>query len=141
LISAAGGTWIVDFTNNFAFTVTNEIVSAGLEIGDSAGNSTNSFKFRRGGGIQRINLWKRVSSVDTIIYSPTVDVAKYAIKWNGTTADVFFNGVKVVSATSFTATNMQFLKYFVDQFPMYMNQSILLPTPLSDAECIQLTTL
>jgi hypothetical protein len=63
------------------------------------------------------------------------------MKWNGSTADVFVNGTKVVSATSFTATNMEFLNGQGTDVPKFISQMDLFPTPLTDAECIALTTL
>ena len=82
----------------------------------------------------------------TNIYFSTVNKnnpIKLAIKWNGTTADVFQNGVKVVSATPFTATNMQFLRTDTSGVgaPAFINQMALFPTPLTDDQLAQLTTI
>jgi hypothetical protein len=140
LISAAGGTWFVDLTSNIAVNATSDNVGAGFELGDSAGTANNAWKFRQGGGLQRLNIWSIVGGTSNPIYSSTADAMKYAIKWNGTTADIFANGVKVISATSFTATNMEFLRYVANQRPTQIVQSALFPTPLTDAQCIQLTT-
>jgi hypothetical protein len=139
-ITAAGGTWFVDLTSNIAVNATSDNVGAGFELGDSAGTANNAWKFRQGGGSQRLNIWNIVGGTSNPIYSSTADAMKYAIKWNGTTADIFANGVKVISATSFTATNMEFLRYVANQRPTQMVQSALFPTPLTDAQCIQLTT-
>jgi hypothetical protein len=75
------------------------------------------------------------------LYTTNTDTAKIAIKWNGSTADVFVNGTKVVSATSFTATNMEFLYGQASDVPKFIQQMALYPSPLSDANCIALTTL
>lgn len=139
LITSAGGTWFVELRNNRNLTLSSEDVGAGLELGNSATSSTNALKFRRGGGTQRVGIWKVVGGTSTSLYSPSTDNSKIAIKWNGTTADVFENGVKVVSATSFTPTNMDFLRYIQNQFPTYLNEMALFPTPLTDAQCLALT--
>jgi hypothetical protein len=68
------------------------------------------------------------------------DATRFAIKWNGTTADFFENGVKVISATAFTATALQFIGNQSLPVPININQFALFPTPLTDAQCIQLTT-
>jgi hypothetical protein len=142
LITASGGTWFVELRGNEIRTVTTEIVSAGLELGNSAGNATEAFKFRRGGGTSRVNIWKVVGGTPSQIYELITSTAKIAIKWNGTTADVFVNGTKVVSATSFTATtSLEFLRYIENQVPTFIQQMALYPSPLSDTDCTTLTTL
>lgn len=142
LITSAGGTWYVELRGNENRTVTTEIVSAGLELGNSLGNATEAFKFRRGGGTQRINIWKVVGGTQTQIYEFTTSNAKIAFKWNGTTADVFVNGTKVVSATSFTATtSLEFLRYIADQMPIFIQAMALYPVPLDDVDCVAITTL
>jgi hypothetical protein len=85
-------------------------------------------------------LIKELRVVKPNIYT-TTDHVKVAIKWNGTTADVFVNGIKVVSATSFTTTDMEFFRWNGGDVSKYIKQMALFPTPLSDAECIALTTL
>jgi hypothetical protein len=62
------------------------------------------------------------------------------MKWNGATADVFVNGVKVVTATAFPTTNMEFLNCFATDVPKYINEMALFPIPLTDTDCIALTT-
>jgi hypothetical protein len=63
-----------------------------------------------------------------------------AIKWNGSTADVFVNGIKVVSATAFTTTLMEFLFTNINGVPKFIQQMALYNTPLSDALCISITS-
>ena len=76
----------------------------------------------------------------TNLYTTTTDTSKIAIKWNGTTADVFENGVKVVSATSFTPTVMEFFFGSGTRRFLNINSMALFPTPLTDTQCIALTT-
>jgi hypothetical protein len=142
LITASGGTWFVDFRNNRQLTIAaGEDAGGGFELGNVAiGSATNAWKFRRGGGAQRINIWNVIGGTSSVIYSLTTDNSKVAIKWNGATADVFVNGVKVVTATSFPVTNMDFLKYIVNAVPCNLNSMALFPTPLTDTQCIALTT-
>ena len=67
---------------------------------------------------------------------------KLAIKFNGTTADVFENGTKVVTSASvpLTLANMQNLNALAG-VPRFIQQMALYPTPLTDAQCQTLTTL
>lgn len=141
LITAAGGTWFVELNNNFSLI--RDVVINGLYISDSLTLfSGNSFEIRSISGTStRLSIIKRILNVQTILYNTLTDVVKLAIKWNGTTADVFVNGVKVVSGTTFTTTNMEFLNGGGQDVPKNIKSTILFPTPLTDTECINLTTL
>jgi hypothetical protein len=89
---------------------------------------------------------KNVNGIFSNIYFSAVNQnnpIKLAIKWNGTTADVFQNGVKVVSATAFTATALQSFRTSPSGVgaPAFINSMALAPIPLTDDQCIELTTL
>jgi hypothetical protein len=137
LITASGGTWFVDIRNNRVLT--RDAGSVGLALADTNVGGTNSLSLRSYN--QRINVAKYIAGAPTSLFATTTDTAKIAIKWNGTTADVFVNGVKVVSATAFTTTALEFLTNPspVD-IPKYINSMALFPTPLTDTQCIALTT-
>ncbi len=140
-ITAAGGTWIVDLSNNLSLS--RDAASTSLSISTLSSDvfaGADGFEIRGAIG-NRFEITKRISGTATLLFATTTSNVKIAIKWNGTTADVFVNGVKQVSATAFTTTVMEFLKSFGADVPKYINQSVLFPTPLSDAECIALTTL
>jgi uncharacterized protein YndB with AHSA1/START domain len=129
----------VELRNNIAYT--RDTIGA-LWIGDNSTSSTlgNAFNIRSG-GTGRLPIGKTVSSSFTSLYSTLTDNVKIAIKWNGTTADVFVNGTKVVSATAFTATNMEFLYGQGTDVPKFIQAMALYPTPLSDTDCTIITTL
>jgi hypothetical protein len=137
LITASGGTWFVDLRNNRVLT--RDAGSVGLALADTNVGGTNSLSLRSYN--QRINVAKYIAGAPTSLFATTTDTAKIAIKWNGTTADVFVNGVKVVSATAFTTTALEFLTNPspVD-IPKYINSMALFPTPLTDTQLIALTT-
>jgi len=141
LITSSGGTWVVELRNNEQLIA--DSATIGFWLGTSSVTPVNNgtLYFRQGGGSQRSNIWKYESGTATQLYTPTTDTTKIAIKWNGTTADIFANGTKVVSATSFTATNMEFLATTGVGRPFFISQMDLFPTPLTDAECQALTTL
>jgi hypothetical protein len=137
LISSAGGTWFVELRNNRVLT--RDTSSNGLCLLDS---SLSSFGFRIKTYVNaRLAIAKVIAGGETGLYVTTTDTCKIAIKWNGTTADIFENGVKVIAATAFTSTNMEALVGVALDVPKYINDTALYNTPISDAECIQITTL
>jgi hypothetical protein len=139
LISSSGGTWFFELRNNLAYTRDG---TGNFWLGDSStsGNSSNEFTIRNnGGGSPRLAINKRVSGTLTALHTTTTDTTKIAIKWNGSTADVFANGTKVVSATSFTATNMEFLAANATDVTKFIQQMALWNTALSDSQCTELT--
>jgi hypothetical protein len=137
LITSAGGTWFVHLRNNIPYI--RDLAANGFFLMDS----TNSFGFRlktSGGGTFRIFISKVVAGAETPLYTTLTDTVKIAIKWNGTTSDIFVNGVKVVTATAFTNTNMDSIGTNIS-VPKSINSTMLFPAPLTDTECINLTTL
>ena len=139
LITSSGGTWFVELRGNVAYTRDASI--SGFFIDTSNGGSTNGFSLRNGGGTARLTLIKVIGGVSTTLFLTTTDTTKIAVKWNGTSADVFVNGTKQVSATSFTTTNMEFLSSGGGDVPKFIQQMALYPSPLSDTDCTTLTTL
>lgn len=135
LISASGGTWFVELRNNVVYTRDN---ANRIGIGDTTALTTNSLFFI-GDVTNRLFLFKSVSGTATRIFTTTTDSIKIAIKWNGSTADVFVNGVKQVSATTFTTTLMENLNGSIG-LPTFIQAMALFNAPLSDTDCITLTT-
>jgi hypothetical protein len=134
-ITSSGGTWFVELNNNFALT---RDAAGTFQIGDLLGNN---FSIKSTASNTRLSIVKNISNVQTVLYTTLTDIVKIAIDWNGTTADIFVNGIKVVTATSFTTTNMNSLTTSISDVPRYIKSTMLFPTPLTDAECISLTTL
>jgi hypothetical protein len=139
LISASGGTWYVELKNNVAYT--RDASSNTIWISDTSGGASNAILIRNDTlSAIRLRINKNVAGVQTNLFTTTTDTVKIAIKWNGTSADVFANGTKVVSATAFTTTNMEFLAASGTQVPTFIQAMALYPTPLSDSDCTTLTT-
>jgi len=138
LITSSGGTWFVELRNNVAY-LRDVFIFDGLSLIDS----TNADGFIiTGGSGSRLAIRKSVATTLTSLYTTTTDTVKIAIKWNGTSADIFVNGTKVVSATSFTATtSLQFLKGNGADVPKFIQQMALYPSPLSDTDCTTITSL
>jgi hypothetical protein len=141
LITAAGGTWFVDLINNVPYT--RDAFNVGISIRSiSSETGGDNLEIRNTATLpQRLSIGKRIAGAYTGLFETTTDTVKLAIKWNGTSVDVFVNGVKKVSASAFTTTDMEFLGGNGNDVSKYIKQMALFPTPLSDAECIALTTL
>ncbi len=142
LITSAGGTWFVELNNNVPLI--RDIESYGINLTDNLGQfSGNSFELRQTGGatLQRLRIAKRINNIYSLLYITLTDIVKIAIKWNGSTADVFVNGVIVATSTSFNTTILEYLRITSVDTTKYIKSMLLFPTPLSDSECIQLTTL
>ena len=139
-ITSSGGTWFFELDNNISLI---RDAASNLFIGTTNnGNTNTSLGIRTNGATaQRLAIYKRISGTLTQLYLTLTDTIKVAIKWNGTTADVFVNGVKVSSATAFTTTNMEFLQGDGNDVPKFIQQMALYPSALSDTDCTTLTTL
>jgi len=135
LITDAGGTWFVELNNNFALT---RDASGTFQIGDLLGNNIS---IRTVAANSRLAIIKNILNIQTVLYTTLTNTVKIAVDWNGATADVFVNGVKVVTATAFTTTNMNSLTTNIADVPKYIKSIMLFPTPLTDEEMIALTTL
>lgn len=138
LISASGGTWFVELRGNIFYLRDN---TQGLFIGDSiTPNTGDQLIIRFVGGGTRLAIHKYVLGVTTNLYTTTTDTTKIAIKWNGSTADIFANGTKVVAATAFTATVMENL-IGANGVPIFIQAMGLWSTPQTDQFCQDITTL
>jgi len=139
-ITSSGGTWFVELRNNIAYV---RDVFGALWIGDNSSSfaTGNSLSIRNQSSTSALlSIVKTISSTPTTIFLTTTSTVKIAIKWNGSTADVFVNGTKQVSATAFSTTNMEFLAQNAI-VPMFIQAMALYPSPLSDTDCTTLTTL
>jgi len=141
LITAAGGTWFVELRNNISYT--RDAGSTSLAISTTSADvfaGSTGIEILANTGLNRLSVIKRISGTATTLYLTTTDTVKIAVKWNGTSVDVFVNGIKQASASSFTTTNMEFLKAFGVDVPKFIQQMTLFPTSLSDDQCVALTS-
>ena len=142
LITSAGGTWFVEINNNISLI--RDATSAGLTIDSSAGYFLNGFLIRNNfsGVATRLAIEIRVggSVVSGGSYLTLTDTVKIAIKWDGVNANVYVNGVIRLTNIPFTTVIMQNLGGFAQDVPRYIKSMYLFPTPLTDTECISLTT-
>ena len=142
LISASGGTWFVELRGNVGYTRDTSGGGFGINTNVNSLTNDNGFTFRNTGlANSRLGIYKVISSTNTLLYTTTTDTTKIAIKWNGSTADIFVNGTKQISATTFTSTLLEFFNSSTVDVPKFIQQMALFPTPLSDTDCQILTTL
>lgn len=140
-ITASGGTLFVDLKNNIDIARNGSSGGIFLNTG-TLSLAGDGFLFRNANSSsQKINIVKYISGTATTLYYTLTENVKAAIKWNGTNADVFVNGVKVVSATAFTITAMQNLIAQGSNRNLNINAMALWPTPLTDDELTALTTI
>ena len=142
LISASGGTWFVEIENNLSLIAENNnplSLFIGTTLNGYSGDSLslwNSTTLTSG-----IQILKSISGSFSIMHTTTTDKVKVAITWNGTTANVFVNGVKVVTNTVFTATNMEFFGGNGSRRTNFIKQMWLENVPMTDVQLIAATTL
>ena len=139
LISPSGGTWYVELKNNVALISDN---INGIWIGTSSTNQTvnGTIILRQGGGTQRTGIFIYSGGVSTFLYYPTTDNSKIAIKWNGSTLDIFNNGVKVVTGQSFSTTIMENLATNFMGRTFLVQSMALFNAPLEDIDTEILTS-
>jgi hypothetical protein len=143
LITSAGGTWFVELNNNIAL-ISNSLSQLGIGTSANLGEGGQSgFSLRKTANpSNRLSVVKYLNGTATSLFLTQTDTIKVAVRWNGTTADVYVNGVKQITDTTFTITIMEFLvQYNIGDVPKYIKSTMLFPTPLTDQECINLTTL
>ena len=138
IVSEIGGTWYIHLADNLALPKAND---SGIWIGDNvtspkSGNSLNLTN----AGTSRYVIGKTENGTYTSLYTTTENETKIAIKWNGTNADIFVDGTKVISNTPFTFTFMENLLNG-DGCPVttLIKWMELYPEPKSDEYCINLT--
>jgi len=142
LITSAGGTWYVELRNNIPYTRDG---FGALYLGTqllTTSTTGDGFLIRRNDtSLARLTVQSYIAGSGTSLYITQTDTVKIAIKWNGTTCDVFHNGTKQVSGASFTPTAMEFLGHTtIVDVPKFIQSMALFNYPLSDSDCQLLTT-
>jgi len=139
LISASGGSWLVHITNNESRI--RDAGGGGLYLNESdAFNGSNGVRIgQTSTGLSQLKVVIYLSGVATT-FNLTDEEIKVAFSWNGTTLDLWVNGTKEIDAMAFTFTDMEFLGSNLDVSYIVQNE-LIFPTALSDADAIALTTL
>lgn len=140
MITAAGGAWFFELRNNLSLT-RDAAGSNGMYLSSGNGFNNDGFLIWNWNTTTPLQITKYVSNAFIILHTLPVGTCKVAIKWNGSTADIFVNGVKVIASTVFTGTTMQNLFGTGASIPFNIQQMALYPTPLTDDELITMTTI
>ena len=132
---------MIDLKNAIEYIRDVPSAGSGMFIGDgAAANIGNSIVIRIAvSTISYLSIYKYVSGAATPLYTLTNANSKIVIKWDGIYINVFVNGVKVVTNSVFTTTNMNNMIYSV-QSPTNIKTMALYPLPLTDAQCLSLST-
>lgn len=139
LITAVGGTWFVDLENNFVYT---RDTFGFFGIQSSSSSTFDGFVIK-GTGTGRLSINKRRDNVESTLYTTLTDKIKVVIRWNTTAVDVFVNGTKIVISEpnrAITTNVMNYMSLGAQDQPKYLKSTMLFATPLSDTECINLTS-
>ena len=138
IVTSNGGTWLIELLDTKALI--RDSVGTLFLGSDTTYNNGDSFSIRANAGFaENLTIEKYVSSVRTGLYGLISTNNKILFKWNGATADVFVNGVKVVTSTVFTGTILENLNGSGNDVPKNIKQIALWSKPLTDAKCIALT--
>lgn len=136
-ITSAGGTFFVRLTNNIARSLTGTY-QYGLRLTNTGTNIGSGFAIAPSPNTL-LKIWNY--SAGTVLHTTTTPSVNMGIKWNGTTADIFVNGSKVVADIPFTTLDLNFLQLTNSLENIYHITSMgFYPTPLTDTQCITLTT-
>jgi hypothetical protein len=138
-ITANGGTWFLDLKNTIPYIRSTSNFGLFLSTIDNGFGGNGFVFYNNTSASQRPVLAKYVSGTLTVLATLSSNNSKIAIKWNGATADVFENGIKVVSDTAFTGTLMQYISNQLLPIPFNINAMALWPTPLNDDQLELLT--
>ena len=139
LVTNEGGTWFVELINNKDLIRT---ASSNMFLGTSTNGNDTALVIRSNSSASaKLIIGTRISGTITSAELITTETAKVLVKWNGVTCDFFINGTKYDAGTSFPYVNLNFLVFNGGDLPKYIKSNLLFPIPLTDSECIELTTI
>ena len=144
LISSSGGTWFVDVKNNLS--ILRDLSNNGFTL-SGTGNNSLIIYYAYASISERLVVTKNLAGVYTdLLITSTVTSPlnlKIVLKWDGTNLDLFVNGQKIsltAGQRSFSVTNLNTLSGTGAPGPLNLAQMALWNTPLTDAQCVSLST-
>lgn len=140
LVAATAGSWFMDVAN-YEFEIKGTTLGTSW-IGDNEGNFIGFTG--RTSGYNGVIFAKRESNTATTIFSTTSKTLKACFTWSGSNLKLFVDGVKVYdnnSFSNFAAWDIFQLNYATREASYKLNQAALFRAALTDAQCIQMTTL
>jgi hypothetical protein len=134
MFTASGGTWFIHLPNT---EPQNRVASVGLNL--VASNANIEIRLASTALVRpTVNV---IQSGLIVGYILTSNNSKIAVRWNGSTTDIWVNGAKASITAAMTATQFQTLTLQGTGNTFFVNQSGFFPRALTDAELIEMTTL
>ena len=141
IITDIGGTWFLEINNNLSLI--RDIFSApsGISLDVNPAFFDDGFLIRNNFNGASVRLGVEIRQGGSIVssYSTLENTVKIAIKWTGSNVVAYVNGIAQIAAP-FTPIQMNYLRARADDVPKYIKSMLFFPLPLSNSECIALTT-
>ena len=140
IITDIGGTWFLEINNNLSLV--RDGVSSGISLDRNPAFFDDGFLIRNNFNGTSVRLGIDIRQGGSIVgaYSTLENTVKIAIRWDGTYATVYVNGVVRIAFATFATKIMNYLTARADDVPKYIKSMLFFPLPLSNSEMIALTS-
>lgn len=141
IITDIGGTWFLEINNNLSL-IRDSTLPSGISLDRNPAFFDDGFLIRNNfnGTSVRIGIDIRQGGSIVGAYSTLENTVKIAIRWDGTYATVYVNGVVRIAFATFATKIMNYLSAKADDVPKYIKSMLFFPLPLSNSEMIALTS-
>jgi hypothetical protein len=141
IISDIGGTWFLEINNNLSL-IRDGTLPSGISLDANPVFFDDGFLIRNNFNGTSVRLGIEIRQGGSIVgtYSTLENTVKIAIKWDGTVAIVYVNGVVRIDFVAFTTKIMNYLSAKADDVPKYIKSMLFFPLPLSNSEMVALTS-
>lgn len=140
IITDIGGTWFLEINNNLSL-IRDGSLPSGISLDVNPAFFDDGFLIRNNFNGASVRLGVEIRQGGSIVssYSTLENTVKIAIKWTGSNVVAYVNGIAQIAAP-FTPIQMNYLRARADDVPKYIKSMLFFPLPLSNSECIALTT-
>jgi hypothetical protein len=140
IISDIGGTWFLEINNNLSLI--RDGISSGISLDRNPAFFDDGFLIRNNFNGTSVRLGIDIRQGGSIVgaYSTLENTVKIAIRWDGTYATAYVNGVARITFATFTPIQMNYLSAKADDVPKYIKSMLFFPLPLSNSEMVALTS-
>jgi hypothetical protein len=141
IITDIGGTWFLEINNNLSL-IRDANLPSGISLDRNPAFFDDGFLIRNNFNGTSVRLGIEIRQGGSIVgtYSTLENTVKIAIKWDGTVAIVYVNGVVRIDFVAFTTKIMNYLSAKADDVPKYIKSMLFFPLPLSNSEMVALTS-
>ena len=140
IITDIGGTWFLEINNNLSLV--RDAFTSGITLDRNPSFFDDGFLIRNNFSGTSVRLGVEIRQGGSIVgaYSTLENTVKIAIRWDGTYATVYVNGVVRIAFATFATKIMNYLSAKADDVPKYIKSMLFFPLPLSNSEMIALTS-